>query len=127
MFLKDTFIMNRMPRTAKVIKASVNPPKKEGGFTTPGVTPVVTRRKSWYSNLLSNKLPIILVLVILVLAAAGYRYKSLVVAATVNGAPIYRLSLIKQLEPQGGKTILDGIIEKTLIEQEAAKANISVT
>ena len=48
-------------------------------------------------------------------------------AASVNGRLISRFSVIKSLEKQGGKTTLDTIILKTLINQEAKKRKVDVT
>lgn len=53
--------------------------------------------------------------------------KGLFVAATVNGSPISRLSVIKQLEKEGGKQALETIIDKKLIEAELTKQKITVT
>lgn len=52
--------------------------------------------------------------------------KSLFFAAFVNGRPITRFSLIKQLEAQGGSKVLDNLIEKSLIFQEAGKQGVSI-
>ncbi len=49
------------------------------------------------------------------------------VAATVNGSPISRLSVINKLEDQSGSTVLDAIISDKLIAQAAAEAGITVT
>ncbi len=53
--------------------------------------------------------------------------KGIFVAATVNGSPISRLSVIQELEKQGGKQALESIINKKLIETELNKQNITVT
>jgi len=52
--------------------------------------------------------------------------KSLVIAAFVNGMPVSRFSLIKELEIQGGQKVLDSLIEKSLIFQEARKQKVTV-
>lgn len=70
---------------------------------------------------------IIIIIVIALLVAAAFLNRSLFVAATVNGQPIGRLSVIKELEKQGGKQTLDAIITKTLIQQEGKKRNITVS
>jgi len=46
--------------------------------------------------------------------------------ATVNGQPISRLTLIREMEKSSGKQVLEGLIGKTLILQEAKKQNIFV-
>lgn len=57
---------------------------------------------------------------------ALYLSRSLIFAAWVNGKPIYRYSLTRELEKQGGRQILDGLIEKSLVDAEAGKNNIKV-
>jgi len=68
-------------------------------------------------------------IVIAVLAIAGFAYyfKGIFIAATVNGNPISRFSVISDLEKQGGKQTLNSLITKQLILQEAKKKNISVS
>ncbi len=74
-----------------------------------------------------NRRSLILAIVVIVLALVVFFGKSLVVAATVNGQPISRLAIIKDLETQSGKATLDSVITRTLVYQEASKKNISVT
>lgn len=66
-------------------------------------------------------------LVVVALAVLLYSYRSLFIAATVNGQPISRLSIVQELEKQGGKQTLSTLVTKTLISQEAAKKNITVS
>ncbi|MCL5433096.1 MAG: SurA N-terminal domain-containing protein, partial [Patescibacteria group bacterium] len=73
----------------------------------------------------SNK--VILVLGILIVLAILYLKKDLLIAATVNGQPITRISVVSELESQAGKQVLDQIVTKTLIFQEAKKQNVNVT
>lgn len=49
-----------------------------------------------------------------------------VVAATVNGTPISRISVIKELEAQAGKQALESRIKEILIKAELAKSGVSV-
>lgn len=65
---------------------------------------------------------------LLVIATAGllFYFKGLFVAALVNGQPILRLTIIKELEKQGGKQTLSSLVNQTLILQEAKKKNIEV-
>lgn len=51
--------------------------------------------------------------------------KGLFIAAIVNGSPLSRLSVIRELERQGGKQALESIINKKLIEDELNKQKIS--
>jgi len=55
-----------------------------------------------------------------------YYGRGLFVAATVNGSPISRFAVIKNLEQQGGKGALDGIISEKLLRQEAEKKGIVI-
>lgn len=66
------------------------------------------------------------VAVVLIIVALFFA-KGFFVAATVNGSPISRWSVIKQLEKEGGKQALESIIDKKLIENELAKQKITVT
>jgi hypothetical protein len=50
--------------------------------------------------------------------------RGLFVAATVNGEAITRMQVIKELEQQGGRQMLDSLISRTLIDQEARKNGI---
>ena len=64
---------------------------------------------------------------VLLLGGLGYYYKNLLVVATVNGSPISRWSVLSQLEASSGKSVLDSIITKKLIEDEASSKNVSVS
>lgn len=64
---------------------------------------------------------------IVVLGILLFLGRSLFVAATVNGQPISRMLVIKELEAQNGKATLDRIITKKLVMQEAAKKKITVS
>lgn len=74
-----------------------------------------------------NKLPLIVLTSAIVILGGLYIAKSLFVAATVNGEPISRFTIIQELEKQGGKQTMGSIITKTLIFQEAKKQNITVS
>ena len=66
------------------------------------------------------------VAVVLIIVALFFA-KGFFVAATVNGSPVSRWSVIKQLEKEGGKQALESIIDKKLIEAELTKQKITVT
>lgn len=65
-------------------------------------------------------------LVVIIIAVVLFYSKGLFVVALVNGQPITRLEVIKELEKQGGKQTLSSLINQTLILQEAKKKNIEV-
>jgi parvulin-like peptidyl-prolyl isomerase len=56
-----------------------------------------------------------------------FLFKSLFVAATVNGEPIGRFAVIQAVEKQDGKQALDNLVTKALILQEAKKRNVTVS
>lgn len=68
----------------------------------------------------------IIIAVIIIVGALAYRYKGLLIAATVNGSSISRLSVIEELEKKSGKATLDALIIQKLIETEAQKKGITV-
>lgn len=67
------------------------------------------------------------VLALILLIAVLYTARSVFVAAMVNGEPVTRLSLVKELEKQNGKQALNSLVTKTLILQEARKQNVEIT
>lgn len=69
----------------------------------------------------------IIIAVILILAALAFYYRSFLVVATVDGSPISRLSVLKDLERQSGKAALDALITQKLIEGEAEKKGVSAS
>ena len=74
-----------------------------------------------------NRKAIVVAAVVILLAIAAYFGKGLVIAAVVNGQPVSRLSIIKELEKQNGKATLEAAITRVLINQEAAKKKVTVT
>jgi hypothetical protein len=99
---------------------SASAAKVESVETPEQKTPVnkaVRVRKSYFFMLLGAALLVIVI----------YLLRNLIVAATVNNHPISRLSVISELEKQGGKQALDSLITKSLIVQEAEKRNVEVS
>lgn len=74
-----------------------------------------------------NSFKTIKIIILLILAGAlGYLGRSLVFAASVNGQFITRYKLISELEKQGGADVLDSLVTKVIIFQEAKKKGIGV-
>ncbi len=69
----------------------------------------------------------LMVLALLLVAAGLYYGKNLLFAATVNGKPISRITILKNLEKSGGKQALDNLVTKELINQQAKKENIVIS
>jgi len=85
--------------------------------------PLVADKKSIK---ISRKTAIIIV-VIIALAVLAYIYKGIFIAATVNGSPISRLSVIEKLEKQAGKSLLDSLIDEKLIKNEVDAKKIIIS
>ncbi len=56
-----------------------------------------------------------------------YYFKDQFIVARVNGQPIFRLALIKELEKQFGEETLNVLITQALIWQEAEKQGVAVS
>lgn len=74
-----------------------------------------------------KKIHIIIVALLILIGLGLYYFRGLFVVATVNGQPITRLEVIKELEKQAGKQTVNTMVTKILIMQEAKKQNISVS
>ncbi|MEK7151828.1 MAG: SurA N-terminal domain-containing protein [Patescibacteria group bacterium] len=75
----------------------------------------------------ANKKTVVLAVIIGLILVALFYFKGTFVAATVNGSPISRLSVVSQLEKEGGKNVLDSLITEKLIESEVKKRGIVTT
>jgi len=78
-------------------------------------------------ELVSRKNLIAFLLTIGLTGGILYRFKDQFIVATVNGQPISRLALIKELEKQSGEDVLKVLITQALIWQEAEKQGITVS
>ena len=74
-----------------------------------------------------TKKRVITFLVIVLVLTGVYFSRSLIFAAWVNGKPVYRYSLIRELEKQGGKQVLASLVEQALISAEAKKSNVTIS
>lgn len=102
----------------------------ENNQTPQTIQPVPIEPKADFISLKFKKpKPVVIAVgaaVILIVLALIFA-KGLFVAATVNGSPISRLSVISELEKQGGKQALEAIIDKKLIETELNKKGVSAS
>lgn len=69
----------------------------------------------------------VIVVAIIVVGAIAYLGKGLVIAATVDGSPISRLAVIQELEKASGKSSLDSLITKKIVQNEAEAKKIVVS
>lgn len=70
---------------------------------------------------------LIAALLVLILVAALYNFRSSIIVATVGGKPIYRWEIIKSLEDQMGQQALDNMISLKLIDNAATERGIVVS
>ncbi len=82
---------------------------------------------SMKSTPMANRKLVYAIVIVIALAAIAYNFRSLAFAAFVNGKPISRYQLVKELEKQGGEQVLESIMIRTLIDQEAQKKNITIS
>lgn len=69
-----------------------------------------------------NRRYLVISAVLLLVLSLAFILKGILIAATVNWWPIPRYLVWQELEAQGGKQILDGLITKRIVLGEAKKA-----
>lgn len=79
-----------------------------------------------FKKLPLKKRDVIILSVLVVAAILTYMFKGLVLAATVNGKPVWRTSVISELEKTQGSQVLENLVIEQLIKQEASKKGITV-
>lgn len=99
-------------------RATVEKPKKSH---------IATESKGLFWSQLVKPHIILLAIIVLFVIAFFSPLKSLFVVATVNGEPISRIAVIAELEKKSGKQVLNNMIIKTLVYQEAKKKNVTVS
>ena len=68
-----------------------------------------------------------LVIVLVAIAALLYIFRGMFIVSFVNGTPIYRHTVVKRLEKLGGTQVVDELIQRELVSQEAAKRGVTVS
>jgi len=102
--------------------------KKRAKLSAKIKTTVMPKSISTYSIKDKLKQPKVFIgLIVVVLIVGGFFLKGLFVAAVVNGQPISRISIIRELEKQGGKQALSSMVNQVLILQEAKKKDVQVS
>jgi foldase protein PrsA len=84
------------------------------------------KKPKWRPNPFCIKTAVIIATLI-VLAAILFYYKGFFVAATVNGSPVSRLSVVRELENEQGKKALDSMIVKKLLTEDAKKKGVVIS
>ncbi len=118
---------NELPKTEATGVEAGGERKETGMMTKKFLVAKVNMLKKCVSKMSKTTRSFVIVLVVFVVLLAGfYYYKGIFIAATVNGSPISRLSVIRELEKKAGKDTLDTIITKKLIESEMKKSGIVI-
>jgi parvulin-like peptidyl-prolyl isomerase len=107
----------KVPSASKMKVKKNNKIIKEENIVTPSV-----QSKSTINNP-RIYIPIILI----VLAILIYVFRSWFIVAIVNGQPISRTAFVHELEARNGKQILNELVVRTLVFQEANKKHISIS
>jgi len=84
----------------------------------------VCKIAQWYKG---NKILALGALFVMIAFLSGYYLKNMVVVATVNGEPIWRFKVVKQLERYYGANVLDNLVTQNLIEKEAKEKGLILT
>jgi parvulin-like peptidyl-prolyl isomerase len=86
------------------------------------------------NNLNIKKIPLrfsrkatLIIVIFLLLAGLLYFKRQWIIAASVNGRPIWRWQLNQTLEKKYGHQILDQLISEQLIQQKAQKEGVSIS
>lgn len=74
-----------------------------------------------------NKKTTIIIAIVVVAAGLLFYFRSAFVAAMVNGSPISRIAVIRELEKNSGKQALESLINKKLIVNEASGKGVTVS
>ncbi len=77
--------------------------------------------------LLSKKTSLIVFLVLAILVLGGFFFKDKFVVAVVNGRPIFRYELDRELTSAYGKEVLENLLVEKLIGEEVNKNKVAVT
>lgn len=111
--------------TVKAVKITKSPLKKSG---KPKRASSIVKTCFSCPCFAKVKKPALLILLLIIfgLAASLYFFKNQFIVAIVDGKPISRLALIKELEKQGGKQTLDRLVTEILILKEAKNQNIDI-
>ncbi len=82
-------------------------------------------KKTGKLELNSKNLKIVIILAII--TGGLYLVRSLFIVSIVNGRPITRYEVVRQLEKQGGADTLESLTTQVLVRQEAKSRGISLT
>lgn len=86
------------------------------------------RKESWWRQYSYTPYEWVVKLILFVLLSyLALEYRGLVVAASVNGTPISRLSVVQEAEAQLGQQTLENLVNQELIRQKAESSHTTVS
>lgn len=98
-------------KTASVVKTAVSNLADQ---------PLNKKLKAWNQKLFR------LAIVVVVVAGLAYLVKNVFFVALINGKPISRYTVIKQLEKTQGKNVMEQLVNEALIEQATKKSGVKI-
>lgn len=105
-------------REAEAAEASVSGSGKAVSAQT------IERMKRFHRTVRVNKKTVIGAAVLIVVVGVFYSLRGLFIAAMVDGSPISRWSIVRELEKKSGEQALDALVTKHLIRTAAVKAGV---
>ncbi len=102
--------------------------KSETKKTTPATnkkTAQTATKKTEASKTIKTK-KVLWPIIILIIVLALWFLKDQLIVATINGKPVTRFQVIKELEQQGASQILESLITRELVDQAVKEANVVV-
>ncbi|OGZ46677.1 MAG: hypothetical protein A3J54_01635 [Candidatus Ryanbacteria bacterium RIFCSPHIGHO2_02_FULL_45_13b] len=99
-------------------ESPVSPPQTE--IVTPSV-PLLTAPKKHVVRW------VVLIVIVGILLALLYMFRGMFVAALIDGTPISRFAVVRELEHQSGAQVLDTLVNQALVEKKAAEEGIMVS
>lgn len=118
---------NKAPKKIAPKKANKKPETEKENVSTSSLGKSPETFSSKKKSFLTKKRYIAIIIAIAVIFIALYFLRSYIVVATVNGQPISRSTFNAQLEKQGGKQVMNSLVQKMLIQQEADRKHITIS
>jgi len=130
-FLEDTVmekeaLKEEVKKSEEVVEQEKGSEKKSRKMSESILAKMRTGKKCVAGMSRTTKSFAVVIIVFALLSIAFYSFKSIFIVATVNGNPVSRLSVVKELESKAGKNILDTMITKKLINEEMRKSGIVI-
>ena len=116
----------RRKTSRKATKTTTKQTKASKAQPMMNTSQILEQARGSITKFFSSRQNTTLVLVLLILAALLYLFKGVFVVAMVNGQPVYRWTVVSQLEEQGGRQVLDSLVTESLVRQEVRRSGVTV-